>query len=236
MALHASELGGAAPILLTIHIAAGALSVLAGATALSARKGEGLHRAAGNLFFASMLIMSATAAYIAVLIQNVTVFGAILTFYLVATAWATVRRKEGSIGLFERGAFFFAVGVGAVELICGLVAANAPDGRFLSYPPGPYFVVAAVAALAAAFDLKVILQGGIYGAPRVARHLWRMCFALFTALVSFIGQGLRHILPASTPGFAYLLLPALVPLILMIYWLIRVRLTNWYKSGVGPAR
>jgi uncharacterized membrane protein len=43
--------------LVYLHITAGTFSILAGFVALSARKGERLHRAAGNVFFTAMLIM-----------------------------------------------------------------------------------------------------------------------------------------------------------------------------------
>lgn len=35
--------------------------------------------------------------------DRISTVAAVLTFYLVATAWVTVRRKEGSAGLFEEG-------------------------------------------------------------------------------------------------------------------------------------
>jgi len=51
----------------------------------------------------SILVMAVTAAYLAVAIpgQIGNLFGAVFTFYLVATAWATVRRGEASAGRFE---------------------------------------------------------------------------------------------------------------------------------------
>jgi uncharacterized membrane protein len=92
------------PVLI-IHIAAGGLGLLSGTAALSVRKGERLHRAFGTVFFLSMLTMATLGAYVAAQIPiRGTVGSAFLTFYLVATGWMTVRRKEGSIGLFEHGA------------------------------------------------------------------------------------------------------------------------------------
>lgn len=233
MALHASELGGVAPALLALHIAAGGVSVLSGAAALWFAKGSSAHRAAGNAFFLSMLTMSASAAYLAVLIQDVNVFVALFTFYLVATAWATVERKEGSVGRFEVGAFLFALGLAVIEVLCGLQAADSATGRFMNNSASSYFFVASLAMLAAALDLKVIVFGGISGAARIARHLWRMCFALFVALLSFMVQGLRTVLPPSMPESKYVFVLALLPLAAMMYWLIRVRLTRWWTSSVG---
>ena len=44
------------PVLM-VHIAGGMTALASGFTAILARKGSRLHRAAGNLFFASMLAM-----------------------------------------------------------------------------------------------------------------------------------------------------------------------------------
>jgi hypothetical protein len=175
--------------------------------------------------------MSVSAAYLAIRIQDITVFGAVLTVYLAATGWRAATQRDGRTGSFEIGALLFALGLAAVELICALQAATSPTGRFMGYSPGPYLAVTVVATLAAAFDLKVIMRGGISGAARIARHLWRVCYALFIAAVSFLGQGLRPVLIA----YPYILLLAVVPLLVMIYWLIRVRFTKWHAATLQPA-
>jgi hypothetical protein len=204
---------------------------------LSVRKGERLHRAFGTVFFLSMLTVSALAVYLAVFVPPIfagaappsaSVSVAILTIYLAATAWMTVRRKDGSVGLFERDAFLVAFGVAAALLVFGLRAASIPTARPGEYEP--YFVFASFAAFAAALDLKVILRGGISGAQRIARHLWRMCFALFFA-AAFFFLGQQQVLPKVIRGSPFLVVLALAPLILMIFWLFRVRFSKRFKSG-----
>jgi len=74
---------------------------------MSFRKGSSPHRAAGNVFFISMLSLSASGAYLALMKHQMNnVFGGVLTFYMVATAWVTVRRKDkdGQTGIFDWGA------------------------------------------------------------------------------------------------------------------------------------
>src|SRR5207302_1307768 len=70
-----------------------------------------LHRTAGTVFFVSMLVMAAFAIHLAIVMpgQIVNVFIGTFAFYLVATAWMTVRRKESTIGLSEKFALFIAV-------------------------------------------------------------------------------------------------------------------------------
>jgi hypothetical protein len=159
---------------------------------------------------------------------------AILTFYLAATAWMTVKRKEGGVGLFEKGAFIAVLGVAVALLILGLQAASIPAARPGSYVP--FFVFASFAAFASAMDIKVILRGGISGAPRIARHLWRMCFALFFA-AAFFFLGQQGIMPRFMRGSPILFVPALAPLVLLFFWLVRVRFTNWFtnKTVGSPA-
>jgi len=118
--------------------------------------------------------------------QKAIVTVAIFTFYLVTTAWATVRRKEGGIGLFEKPACPVALGAAEFLLILGLQADTSPTGRLDGAPPLRYYVFASFAAFAAGGDLNVILRGGVSGAQRTARHLWRMCLALFFATSFFL--------------------------------------------------
>ena len=95
-------------------------------------------------------------------------------------------------------------------------------GTFQGYGAVLYYVFGSFATLFAALDLKVILRGGISGAARIARHLWRMCFALFFAAASFF-LGQQKVMPAFMHGSPLLFIPALAPLGFMIYWLVRTR-------------
>ncbi len=52
-----------------------------------------------------------------------------------------------------------------------------------------------VLAIAAIADVKVVLAGGITGAPRIARHLWRMCLGLTLATGSAFTNGFSRFLP-----------------------------------------
>ncbi len=79
-------------------------------------------------------------------------------------------------------------------------------------------------------DLNMILRGGVSGVRRLARHVWRMCTALFIASGSFfIGQ--QKVMPAFMHGSPILFALGLAPLPLMIFWLIRVR-----RGGGNPQR
>jgi uncharacterized membrane protein len=228
------------PVLI-LHIGAGTLGILSGYAAVSVAKGERLHRAFGTVFVLAMLSVATLAVYLALFVPpthsggaptNASVSVGLLTIYLVATGWMAVRRKQGRTGLFERGALFVALIIAAALLIFGLLAARMPLARPASYVP--YFVFASFAAVAAAFDVKVVLKGGISGAARIARHLWRMCFALFFA-AAFFFLGQPQVMSAFVHGSPILFVPALAPLVLMVFWLARVRLTSWFKNHPATA-
>jgi hypothetical protein len=45
--------------------------------------------------------------------------------------------------------------------------------------------IGSVMLLAAVGDVRMLVGGGVVGAKRIGRHLWRMCFGLFIAAGSF---------------------------------------------------
>jgi hypothetical protein len=218
-----------------LHIGGGTLGLVSGMVAVFARKGGKLHRKAGTVFFVSMLIMSAVAGYLAVTVpgQIVNLFIATFTFYLVTTAWMTARRPERTAGLSEKIALLVILGLCAPFAILTFQLATGLPPLVKSSVPleGPVLIAiygfTIVVAIAAICDAKVVWAGGIAGAPRTARHLWRMCLALTLATGSFFTNALPRILPASMHFSLAFFLPQLLPLGLLVFWMIRVRYTAW---------
>lgn len=223
------------PILL-FHICAGIVGMLSGFVAVSFRKGSRRHGIAGDLFVIAMMILSATGAYMGFMkSQPGNVLGGALTFYLVTTAWITVTRRDhdGKASFFDWSALSVISAVAAVEVTYGLEAAFSQTGLKYGYPPGPYFFLGSVAILATVGDLRMLVRGGVFGAQRIARHLWRMCFALFIASASiFLAR--PHLFPAVLRRTGVLFLLSFMPLILMIFWLVRVLFTRYAMSGGRP--
>jgi hypothetical protein len=87
------------------------------------------------------------------------------------------------------------------------------------------FVLATVMILAAIGDVRVMRFGLPRGGRRLARHLWRMCFALFIAAGSFfsIRERVAKILPEPFTMGPMRALPILLLFGAMFYWLWRVR-------------
>ena len=234
------------PILL-VHICGGTLGLLSGTAAMSFRKGSPRHVLAGKVFVASMLTMGALAVYLAITRhQPNNIGGGILTFYLIGTAWLTARRRDGETSRFDWVALLIPLAIGIFNWVYGLKVlrggANSVDG----VPVGMMLFMGSICLLAAAGDVRMLVGGGVLGAKRIARHLWRMCFGLFIAAGSFflgpsnrplrllseVGLG-KHLSPAIFGTTLYLIL-TILPLILLIFWLVRVRWANASKRYLVP--
>jgi hypothetical protein len=214
---------------LIFHIAAGTVALLAGAAAMAFRKGSRGHRVAGNIFVIAMLGLSVSGAYLGFMKQQMlNGFMGVLSFYLVITAWWTARRGDGKTGIFDWGALVVPLAVAVALMTFGVEAANSPRGFKGGYPAGAYFVFGSLALIFAAGDVRMLMRGGVSGTQRIARHLRRMCFALFIATGSFF-LGQQQVFPAAMRKTNLLLFLGVLPLMLMIFWLLRVRFTNAYK-------
>jgi len=193
---------------------------------MSFRKGSRRHGLAGNVFFVAMLVMGLSAAYLG------NVFGGLFACYMVTTAWLAARRRGGETSVLDWAALVFALAFGVLTLTRGIEVAQTPTGSLKGVPAGMFFFLGSIALLAAAGDVRMVVRGGVVGTQRVARHLWRMCFGLFIATGSFLGQ--KRVFPLL--GGPKIMLLAPLPLILMIFWLIRVRFKNAYKAKWMPRR
>jgi len=81
--------------------------------------------------------------------------------------------------------------------------------------------VGCIMFLAAVGDFRMMLSG-LSKRNRILRHLWRMCFGLFVATASFF-LGQQQVFPAVLRGSILLVILAVFPLGLLIYWFFRVR-------------
>jgi uncharacterized membrane protein len=219
---------------LTLHITAGLIGLLSGTAALIFLKGSPRHALAGKVFVGSMLTMAASAVYLAALKhQNDNIGGGILTFYLITTAWLTARRKDGETSRFDWAILLVPFALGLLTWLRSfqMIQAGAPEGGFRI---GMGFFMGSMMLLAGVGDLRMLLRGGVFGLQRIVRHLWRMCLGLFIASGSFfLGQG-NKIFPSIFRDSPWLLIPAFLPLALLVFWIFRVRLSSTYKRMFLP--
>jgi hypothetical protein len=110
---------------------------------------------------------------------------------------------------------------------------NSPKHAFNGYGPPLFFIFGVLSLFFAALDLRVLAKGGVSGVQRIMRHLWRMCFAFFFATGSFF-LGQQKVMPVWMQGSKVLFVLGLAPLGFMLFWLVRVRFTRWYRGGTPP--
>ncbi len=209
---------------LVVHIVTGALGILSGFVALYASKGAPLHRRAGMVFVVVMLVMASTGMAVAIArgaAPALNVPAALLTAYLVVTSLATVRPPANPAPWRDRVALGVALGLVVVCSVFGAEAVAA-GGRRKGMPAFPFFLFAFVAALGSVGDVRMMRSGPPRGAARLARHLWRMCFALFVAAMSFF-LGQADVIPKPIRIPPLLALPPLAVLATMGFWLWRLR-------------
>jgi uncharacterized membrane protein len=214
-------------MLLPIHVAAGGLALVLGAVALLARKGGTIHRRSGVLFVYAMLVMGATASILGFLKRPTdgNVFAGLMTAYFVGTAWTTVRPETAWTRRMNVAALTVVLGLAVGDVIAGVEAFNNPGGLRNGVPYQMLFFIATIMIVAAIGDARVLRCGMPRGGPRLARHLWRMCFALFIAAGSFfsVRERVATILPAPFTTAPMRALPILLLCGAMFYWLWSVR-------------
>ena len=181
------------------------------------------------LFVYAMLTMTATGAALAVGQQvavSINVPAALLAGYLVFTGLTTVRAPAARSRSVDRALMLGAAVLGLSSIASGVEAAASGGRR--GGMAFPLFLFGTVSLLASAGDLRM-LRSGLPGSRRLARHLWRMCFALWIAAASFfLGQADEFPEALRIPGL--LALPVIAVLAAMFYWLRRVRRTPAFRT------
>lgn len=232
---------------LLVHVCGGTLGLVSGTAAMSFRKGSRWHALAGKVFVFSMLTMAAVAVYLAIIKdQPGNSGGGIFTFYLILTAWLTARRPDGQTSNLDWPAFLIPLALGIFTWVSGFEKMRSLGPPRDGVPAGMNFFMGCIMLLAAVGDVRMLLRRGVLGTKRVPRHLWRMCFGLFIATGSFFlgpanrplrllaSVGLRQQLFRALLHEEVLIFLATLPLLLLIFWLVRVRFTNAFKKMPEP--
>ena len=210
---------------LAVHFTAGLASIVAGTIALSVTKGSRLHKKSGLVFTWTMIALGLTAAVIGTYEKIPSqVFAGLLATYLVFTAMTTVKPLAGIGKRFNVALMVLAFAYAVASLYGGVTEWLDPTVEVVGRPRVvPPLVVGTVILLAAIGDLRAIRAGGLQGSRRLARHLWRMCFGLFIATGSFF-LGQMKFIPEPVRIVPLLLALAFVPILLLFYWMWRVRI------------
>ncbi|MGZ3184541.1 MAG: hypothetical protein ACXU8N_19045 [Telluria sp.] len=213
----------AANAVLALHIAGGGIGIGSGFAALAARKGGRAHRVLGTVFFWSMCTAYAIAAAVAPFLQSeqrVNFTAGVFALYLALTSWRAARRRMQAPDGWDRAGFMVALATALAGWTFMRLAAHDPSGTVDGSPPQSFYVFMALGTAATLDDAAFLLRRGYGPRARIARHLWRVCAALFFATGSlFFGQ--QQVFPAAWRDSAWLAVPVLLPVLLMLYYLAR---------------
>lgn len=179
-----------------------------------------------------MLTMGA-AAWLSVSLPDWSNFpGALFAVYLVATGWAAVTRNERFGRTTEHVALVIGGAAAACALLLAFQANASATGLVNGKPAPPFAIVAGLATFALTIDVYVMRSGGAGRSRPMARHVWRMCTALFFGTGSFF-LGQQQTLPSWLQGSPLLFGLAFAPLVLMVFWLAK---TIRLKPRLGSHR
>ncbi len=217
---------------LAVHFAAGLVSIVAGAIALSVTKGGPIHKQSGLVFTWAMIGLGLTAAGIGTYENRPgQVFAGLIAAYMVFSAMTTVKPLPGIGQRFNVALMVLAFAYAAANLYAGVTEWLDPTLEVVGRPRVvPPLVGGTVILLAAIGDLRALRAGGLRGARRLARHLWRMCFGLFVATGSFF-LGQMKFIPEPVRIVPLLLVLAFAPILFLFYWMWRVRVRG-RSSGI----
>ena len=202
-------------MLVPIHVAAGGLAMVLGATALLAKKGGAIHRKL--LFVYAMVVLGISAAMLG------NVLGGFMTVYFVGTALTTVRPVSAWTRMFNVAALMMVVGLALLMIVGGVQAFNSPRG-FLNGVPFVMFFFIAVSwrrlAACASCDSACLVAG----------RTWRaICGGCALRCSSRPDRSSRSVsawqksFPSHSRPAPMRALPLLLVFGAMFYWLWRVR-------------
>jgi uncharacterized membrane protein len=214
-------------LLLPVHILAGIVALVVGYVALFAAKGGRLHKRTGRIFVYAMVVLGLLGSFLATIHpmgHPTNIVAGLVTFYLVSTGMRSAQKtwRPGRIDIVIAVlAFLFAVGAFRV-------------GMGGTSDASPSIVFGIVALLGGIGDVRVLRNGGIDGRRRIARHVWRMCLGMFVGAASFF-FGPRGRVPEFMYYPSLLPIPALMPIAMMVFWLVRLRVKKSFRGIVGNA-
>ncbi len=210
-------------IALFLHILTGSIALAAGAIALAVTKGGKWHRKSGIVFVIAMLVMSSMGALIAAMSMiRISVVAGLLAFYLVATAMLTVRQPSDATRrrTLEIATMLIGFATSIFGFYFGYLATLSAKNTLDGYPAAIYFVFASIALIGALLDVRNLWLKKASGKHRIARHLWRMCFAMYLATSAFF-LGQAKLFPQALQMTWLLAIPVVIVLLTLIYWLVR---------------
>ncbi|TRY33172.1 DUF2306 domain-containing protein [Aliiglaciecola sp. M165] len=213
--------------ILFIHVVFGTAAVILGFFSLTSKKGAKAHRLVGKGYVLTMLIMAASGLLAALIkSQIINVFAALLTCYLVLTAWHAATSKRIIFDKWVITPCLSILLVGLCAMAAGLMALDSVDNQFAGFSHVAYFFIGGIALLGGLLDSYILLKNTLSEKQRLVRHIWRMTFSYFIAAGSlFTGPG-ASAFPESIRNSGVLGIPEPLILIVMLFFIAKTFLQS----------
>jgi hypothetical protein len=209
---------------LSFHVATAAVALVAGFTAAAVRKGGIWHRRSGLVFVCAMIASGLTVAGIYAY-EGRSIGGGVVLVYFALTAYTAVKPLPRAGRQMDIALMVLAFAFASAGYNQAFIALGRRGHQIDGVPAGMMFFLNTILLLAAIGDLRLVRAGAFHGTRRLARHLWRMCFSLFIASGSFF-LGQMKFIPKPIRIQPLLLLLGVSPLLMLLYWMWRVRLRH----------
>ena len=202
-----------------LHVGAALIALIAGSVAVSVRKGQRTHIRFGLLFVITMIVMAIPAGIMSYQVGKIfDVLSSLFTGYMVLTGMLAFNSERSPIDILLAGlAVILTAAYVAIEVNTLTTGARVTDA-----PTGAGFVFAGILAIALYGDLKTHRQPNLHKQARLTRHLWRMNFGFFMATINLFGVR-PHLFPEWMQSSGLLTLLAFAPLLIMMFWQLRLR-------------
>lgn len=209
-------------LLLSSHIAAGGVALVAAGVAVATTKGGRWHVRSGRVFALAMLVVFLTAVPLTIIRPNLFLFlVAIFSFYLVATGWLRARNRSGVPTVADWAAATI-MAVASVVMIVWAVAVL----RGTSSLGIVLLVFAGIGGALSLVDLYFLRRQRYRGIDRIIAHLTRMLAGTIAAVTAFTVVNVR-----TQPAFIPWLAPTVLLTPFIFYWAARVQ-----RSGLPESR
>lgn len=226
---------GAIWLALITHFGGGLVALVAGFIALVVAKGGRLHKQSGIVFAYAMGVAGLFASVVAFYENKASmVIGGASVIYFVLTATTAVKPFPRYQRTVDAVLMVLVLATAVFTLRDGMVVWALPGHARAGVPGGMVFFLGTVYLLAGIGDFRLVREGSIAGTRRLARHLWRMCFALFIATGSFF-LGQMKFIPQPVRILPLLMALGIAPLFVLLYWMWRVRLRKSFKGIIMKA-
>ena len=195
--------------LLSIHILAGSISLIAAGFAVLSSKGKKAHILAGRTYFWGMAVIFLTAIPMSIASSNVFLFLiAIFSFYLAYAGMRFARNRTGTANFFDWVAIGLMVLSGVIMLFLATKYFMDSNSQYITLTVFGFIAISLGYA-----DFKSYRNKSAIGKQRIARHLTNMLAGTIAVITAVLVTNIN-----IEPVFILWILPTIIITPIIFWW------------------